>query len=110
MQSSPTNRKRISKNQGNGKAPIIFAAIGLIIIYFIFFHGEHGLIQYWKLFQERNELVEKIEQLKNEQKQLKDEIELLENNDQYIEKTARERYNMGREGERVYIIKKEATQ
>lgn len=92
------------------KAPILFAGIALIIIYFVFFQGEHGLIQYWKLVQERNELEQKIEQLKTEQEKLEQEIELLKNNDQYIEKIAREKYNMGRKGERVYIIRKEPNQ
>jgi len=87
------------------KAPVILAAIVAIILFFAFFLGDHGLIHYWKLMYERNEIREKIEQLKAEHKQLADEIELLQKSNQYIEKIARERYNMGREGERVFIVK-----
>jgi cell division protein FtsB len=103
-----SNRNRSKTIQGNAKAPIVLAAIGGMILFFVFFMGDHGLIQYWKLLYERNQMREKIEQLQAEQKQLEEEIELLQKNNQYIEKIARERYNMGREGERVYIIKGQA--
>lgn len=89
---------------GNSKLPVVFAAIGLAFIYFVFFHGDYGLIQYWRLLSQRDELKQELIELKQEQDELQEEIELLKNNFYYIEKVARERYKMGRKKEKVYII------
>lgn len=98
------NKKNIRRN--NSKWPLVFAITSLVIIYFIFFHGDDGLIQYWRLTNEKNQLKNKIAELRLEQEKLKKEIEMLQNDYQYIEKVARERYKMGREGEKIYVIKK----
>lgn len=106
MRRTSQNKSRSIFN-GHTKWPVIFAAIGLILIYYVFFHGEHGLIQYWRLLNQRKQLNERLVELKQEQEQLKKEIELLKHNYQYIETIARERYKMGRENEKVFVIVKD---
>lgn len=86
------------------KAPLILVLIGVVCFYFIFFHGDHGLIRYWKLVNEKKRLLNEINALQAEQIKLKHEIELLRNNYDYIEKIARENFKMGREGEKIYLI------
>lgn len=97
----------ISKKNSPGntnKAPLILVLIGVVCIYFIFFQGDHGLIRYWKLVNEKKRLINEINALQAEQVILKHEIELLRNNYDYIEKIARERFKMGRDGEKIYLI------
>jgi len=76
----------------------------LILIYYIFFHGDHGFIQYWKLSSEKERIQQEILELQAEQKELKTKIELLKNNTHYIEKIAREQYKMGRKGDKIYVV------
>lgn len=88
--------------------PIYLAIIGLLFIFYAFFQGEDGLINYWKLTREKEHIQKEIARLKQEQEQLKQEIDLLLKNKHYIEKIAREKYKMGRNGEKVYVVLDEA--
>ena len=56
---------------------------------------------------QHNELIEKLKSDSIETKQLQEQIKALENDKKTIEKTAREKYGMAREGETVYQVKKE---
>lgn len=87
--------------------PVYLGIMGVLFLLYSFFQGEHGLINYWKLTREKNQILREITQLKKEQEQLKHEIELLLKNKQYIEKIAREKYKMGRNGEKVYVVLEE---
>ncbi len=89
--------------------PYYLAIIGLFFLLYAFLQGEHGLIHYWKLTREKNQIQKEITQLKKEQEQLKQEIDLLLKNKHYIEKVAREKYKMGRNGEKVYVVLEETT-
>ena len=99
--------KRSGNHETGSKWPILFTIIGIVLIYYIFFHGEQGLIQYWKLLNKRDQISRHISELKQEQERLHQEIKLLENNYQYIEKIARERYKMGHKKDKIYVIIKE---
>lgn len=92
------------------KIGVLVFFISLLILYFFFIHGDYGLYHYWKLKKEKDELELKIKALKAEQAALKKEIDSLKHNKQYIEKMARERYKMGREGERVYYVSPDSQQ
>ena len=59
-----------------------------------------------QLEKENKILEEKIKQAKVEQEQLKNQLKLLEKDSFYIEKAAREKHNMAKEGETVYKLKK----
>lgn len=48
--------------------------------------------------------MQQIAQLKEEQARLQNEIEMLQNNYRYIEKIAREKYQMGKAGEKIYFM------
>jgi len=70
----------------------------------IFLFGSHGLIRYLQLQNRRKELARQIAALKQEQLQLQTEIDMLQNNYRYIEKIAREQYQMGKDGEKIYFM------
>ena len=60
-----------------------------------------------KLFQAKKEnqvLIEKKENLEAKENELLDEKEKLQHDKKYIEKTAREQYNMVKPGEKVYKV------
>ncbi|MGB4414430.1 MAG: septum formation initiator family protein [Paludibacter sp.] len=72
---------------------------------FITFFDQHNLIQRWETYH-------KIRQLEKEYKYYQDEItndklemQKLQNDDQYLEKFAREHYHMKNEDEEIFIIK-----
>jgi cell division protein FtsL len=66
--------------------------------------SNHGLLKYYQLLRRSEHLVKQINQLKQDQNQLQQEIDLLSNNYRYIEKIAREKYQMGKKGEKIYIM------
>jgi len=72
---------------------------------FITFFDQHNLIQRWETYR-------KIRQLEKEYKYYQDEItndklemQKLQNDDQYLEKFAREHYHMKNKDEEIFIIK-----
>ncbi|MBX7152772.1 septum formation initiator family protein [bacterium] len=66
--------------------------------------GNYGLYQIMKINNQRSALVQSIEKLKQEQTALLQEREKLKSDLKHIEKVAREKYGMVREGERVYQV------
>ncbi len=81
-----------------------FLIVGISLLSYIFLFGNHGLIRYYQLQQRKKELVRQIAELKEEQVRLQNEIDMLQNNFRYIEKVAREKYQMGKDGEKIYFI------
>jgi cell division protein FtsL len=98
-------KKRKNKRNRTKKRPwYLFLIIGMIILSSIFLFGNHGLIRYFQLERRKQELVQQITALKQEQERLQKEIEMLQNNYRYIEKIAREKYQMGKDGEKIYFM------
>ena len=81
----------------------LFLGIVLFVVY-IFLFGDYGVYRMWKQRKEIAELQRTIEALQLEQEGLKQEIYLLENDPEYIEKIAREKHGMIKEGEKIYKI------
>ena len=79
---------------------IVFFA-GLAYIFF----NEFGMLKYWQLKSEVNELNQEIERVEEENKALQAEIDSLKRKEPAkIEKTAREEYGMSRQGEKVIEV------
>ena len=69
------------------------SVLTLLIIIIIFFSiKDDGIIEYQKLSREHSELLFKMSNLSQQLYDLKQENILLKNNDDYIEKIAREKY------------------
>ena len=86
----------------SAKIKIILIVLLLCIAFLLL--NNNGMI---KLFQEKKEnqvLIEKKENLETKENELLEEKEKLQHNKKYIEKTAREQYNMVKPGEKVYKI------
>lgn len=82
---------------------LLFIA-GLIFLFF----NEQGVIKYLKLKGEVKDINTQMEKVEKENKQLKDEGDSLKQKiPAKIERTAREKYNMIREGEKAIKVEKE---
>ncbi|HUL43284.1 MAG TPA: septum formation initiator family protein [Bacteroidota bacterium] len=66
-----------------------------------------GIIQHLALESRKHEMQEKIMKEQEEQQRLQAQSKALENDPKAIEKVAREKYGMAREGETVYKVRKE---
>ena len=80
---------------------LIFGAIVLLII---FFFGDHGVYQLYRLREEKAEIQQSIVQLREEKIRLESEKTRLESDYKYIEQLARERYRMAKPGEKVFKV------
>jgi cell division protein FtsL len=92
------NRKRFKK---------IFTIIILVLFILIFITGQRGSYQLYKFSRQINELEAEIAKISEEIKKLEQEKDKINNDPAYIEKIAREKYKMKKEGEQVYQIVEE---
>ena len=90
--------KRLKKRNA-----IILLILAVAFVYILF--DSHGLIQRIRLSEEKSELENKIRLLQNENDTMRAEIEKLQKSDQEIERIAREKYFMHRNGEKIIKIK-----
>ncbi len=81
---------------------LFWSVIGLAVLTLV--TGNYGAFQIYRLNREKAELEQEIERLKKEQEALIRNRERLKNDISYIEKVAREKYRMVREGEQVYQV------
>ena len=83
---------------------IILGGILIALLLYLIF-AEKGLMKRIRVEIELNKLKKKIEILERENASLKQKIHKLETDPKEIERIAREKYGMAREGEEVYNIK-----
>lgn len=76
------------------------------VLSFITFSNK-GILQRLSLESQKHEMEEKIREAQKEQARLQQQSKALDNDPKAIEKVAREKYGMVREGETVYKVKKE---
>lgn len=87
------------------KSVIIGGVLGIPAILYVVF-GSHGIVQRIQLQDRISQLQQQIEAVKADNDRLKLEAKALESDPKMIEKVAREKYGMSREGETVYRIRK----
>jgi cell division protein FtsB len=78
--------------------------VGIPIAGYILLNS-HGIIQRVRLELAKKEMTAKLKEAELERQQLQDLSKRLENDKRTIEKVAREKYGMLREGETVYKVK-----
>jgi len=104
MNKKDTKNKTTRRDQKKKRRWFLFLIVGILLLSSIFLFGNHGLIRYFQLERRKQELIQQIAVLKIEQEKLQQEIEMLQNNYRYIEKIAREKYQMGKDGEKIYFM------
>ncbi len=95
-------RNRIVKLLKNRRFMVLFSIGAALVLYLLF--GSHGILTRVRLLQQRAELEDKIHRAEMEQKRLQAEVKALEGDPRAIERVAREKYGMIREGETVYKV------
>jgi cell division protein FtsB len=98
--------KKIVRSAKKNKRRTFFLILAFLLFLYLLFDNK-GIIARLSLEAQRRELNEKLKADSLEIARLKAQIKALENNKKTIEKTAREKYGMAREGETIYRIKKE---
>lgn len=95
----------LKKIIGN-KRLLLTLLIAVPIVSFVTFSNK-GVLKRMSLEAEKQAMQEKVQLALREQTQLRQESKALDNDNRAIEKVAREKYGMIREGETVYKVKKE---
>lgn len=103
------DKKSNKKTKINGKksqwSPWHYLVIvGIVLMLFVFLRGNYGFIKYVQLLKQKRELTKDIENLKAQSETLKKEINQLLYDYSYIEKIVREKYKMGKTGEKIYFL------
>lgn len=101
---NPISASRV-KELAKSKRLIVRLVAGTILAAVILF-GDHGIIQRIRLSSEKSALQEKIIEAQEESKRLRAQSRALDSDPKAIEKVAREKHGMIREGETVYKINK----
>lgn len=95
--------REVAKKLLKNKRATIKIVAGIVLAMYILL-GNHGVVQRMRLSGEKAELLGKIERAEAENRNLRATAKALEGDRMAIEKVARERYGMIREGETVYKI------
>ncbi len=91
--------------KSNKKKSAILAGLGVFLFYVMF--NSNGIVQRLRLERQKKNIMEKIQETQEEQQKLRNQSQALEGDKKAIEKIAREKYGMVREGEKVYkVVKK----
>lgn len=94
-------RKSVFKTRRRG---IIIISSTILISYVLF--NNRGVVARVRLEHQRQVMLEKVKAAEEETKRLQSYLKALEGDRKTIEKVAREKYGMAREGETVYKVKK----
>ena len=93
------------KKSLKSRRAVLAVVVGFPVVLFLLF-GSHGIIQRVRLQNQKVELEMKIRQAEEETKRLQAESKALDGDKKAIEKVAREKYGMHRDGETVYKVNK----
>jgi cell division protein FtsB len=98
-------KKILKKAAKNKKRTALFIFLFILFLYLLF--DNKGIITRLKLEAEKREWNQKLQADSAETRRLQEQIKALESDKKTIEKIAREKYGMKREGETVYQVKKD---
>lgn len=85
---------------------LLFAVIGILILSFVLF-SDTGVINRFALEQEKKDLKHKIKESRKETDSLNKRMKMLQNDDEEIERVAREKYGMKKKGEEIFLIERD---
>lgn len=83
-----------------------FLLVGTGIVTYTLFNTK-GFLQHLHLRREKQEMIDKMNAAQREQQTLRQQSKALDSDPKMLEKVAREKYGMIREGESVYKVRKE---
>jgi len=92
---------RLKKNRRTVFGVLVGGPLLVVLLF-----GKHGVLQRFRLQNQKADLEARIQQAEMETKQLQAESRALDSDKKALEKVAREKYGMSREGETVYKVRK----
>jgi cell division protein FtsB len=95
----------ITKKVFKTRRRALFVIVGTLLVSYILFNNR-GIIARIRLEHQRQVMIEKVKAAEDETKRLQAYLKALDGDKETIEKVAREKYGMAREGEAVYRVKK----
>ena len=95
----------ISKKVFKTRRRALFAIAGTLLVSYVLFNNR-GVVARIRLERERLVMIEKVKAAEEETKRLQSYLKALDGDKKTIEKVAREKHGMAREGETVYKVKK----
>ena len=95
----------ITKKVFKTRRRIVIVILGTLLISYVLFNNR-GIVARVRLEHQRQEMIEKVKAAEEETKRLEAYRKALDGDKKTIEKVAREKYGMAREGETVYKVKK----
>ena len=97
---------RLAKKVFKTRRRALAVIAGMFVVAFVLFNNR-GVVARIRLEVERREMIEKVREAEKETKRLQSYLKALDGDRKTIEKVAREKYGMAREGETVYKVKKD---
>lgn len=97
-----TSVRRLTRNRRR----LFFVILALALVLYLLFDNK-GIITRLRLESQKKELIQKVEEAEKEAVRLQERQKAIQGDKQTIEKIARERHGMAREGETLYRIKQE---
>ena len=94
--------KRVFKTRRRG----LLVIVGTVLVMYIMFNNR-GVIARVRLEHQRKVMIAKVKEAEEETTRLQSYLKALDGDKKTIEKVAREKYGMAREGETVYKVKKQ---
>ena len=79
--------------------PLILIIGGLFLV-----SNDMGIVRWYQLRRERNQIQTEIDQFIQNEAKLTDELDRLKNDDEYIKMIAREKFHMVKPGEKVFRV------
>lgn len=89
--------------------PVYVIGVLIVLLSLVTLVGERGALHLWRLRGEKARLDEQNYRLQKENESLRRRVQDIRNDDDYLEKLAREELNMARPGEIVYRFQSQGT-
>jgi cell division protein FtsB len=102
--SSATGQSTSARMPGNGSRAkkLFLGGVGLAALYFLALGGNYTFLDLWHLKDQRRTEAAAVDSLRAEVRALQARVDSLQNDSAFLERLARERYGLIRNGERLY--------
>lgn len=100
----PIDVRALLRRALKNRRAVLAAVLGALILSIVLF-GSRGVVQRLRFLEEKAALEERVRLAEAEQRQLRAELKALDGDRKAIEKVAREKHLMIREGETLYKVR-----
>ncbi|MEJ2186606.1 MAG: septum formation initiator family protein [Gemmatimonadota bacterium] len=88
--------------KGNRAKKLFLGGVGLAALYFLALGGNYTFLDLWHLRDQRTQEAADLDSLRAEVKALEAQVDSLKGDSAFLERLARERYGLIKNGERLY--------